>query len=179
MSLLIQSHAGNSGFVPITARYDVLAPNYDGDSLWDGADTDDDNDGVLDTADSCSKGALGWSSYSWTDYDSDGCRDVSEDTDDDNDGISDITDACSKGALSWTSTALTDYDSDGCRDSSEDADDDNDGITDSSILAVKVHLVGLRLHLQIMTAMVVEIQLKTMMMIMISLQIRWILVRLV
>lgn len=124
--------AGNSGFVPITTRYDVLAPNYDGDSLWDGADTDDDNDGVLDTSDSCSKGALGWSSYSWTDYDSDGCRDISEDTDDDNDGISDITDACSKGALSWTSTAITDYDSDGCRDSSEDADDDNDGITDSS-----------------------------------------------
>jgi len=124
--------SGNSGYVPITTRYDVLAPNYDGDSYWDGADTDDDNDGVLDLSDSCSKGVLGWTSYTTTDYDLDGCKDSSEDSDDDNDGVSDITDSCSKGSLSWTSSSLTDYDSDGCRDSTEDSDDDDDGISDSS-----------------------------------------------
>ncbi|MGY8746124.1 MAG: hypothetical protein ACKVG2_06175, partial [Candidatus Poseidoniales archaeon] len=124
--------SGNSGYIPITTRYEVLAPNYDGDSYWDGADTDDDNDGVLDTADSCSKGALGWTSYSLTDYDQDGCKDSIEDTDDDNDGISDLADSCSKGSLSWASSGSSDYDSDGCRDSTEDNDDDNDGISDSS-----------------------------------------------
>ena len=124
--------SGNGGYIAITTRYDVLAPNYDGDSYWDGADTDDDNDGVLDATDSCDKGALGWTSYSLTDYDSDGCKDSTEDTDDDNDGVSDLADSCSKGSLSWTSSGLSDYDSDGCRDSTEDTDDDNDGISDSS-----------------------------------------------
>jgi hypothetical protein len=124
--------SGNGGYIAITTRYDVLAPNYDGDSYWDGADTDDDNDGVLDVTDSCNKGALGWISYSLTDYDSDGCKDSTEDTDDDNDGVGDLTDSCSKGSLSWTSSGSSDYDSDGCRDSTEDTDDDNDGISDSS-----------------------------------------------
>ena len=109
-----------------------LAPNYDGDSHWDGADIDDDNDGILDTADSCSKGALGWTSYSFTDHDMDGCMDSIEDIDDDNDGVSDFTDSCRIGALNWVSSGVSDYDSDGCRDSTEDTDDDNDGISDSS-----------------------------------------------
>ncbi|MBD37732.1 MAG: hypothetical protein CMB10_01680 [Euryarchaeota archaeon] len=124
--------SGNSGYVPITTRYDVLAPNYDGDSYWDGADTDDDNDGILDTSDSCSKGVLGWTSYSWTDYDSDGCKDSSEDTDDDNDMVSDTNDFCQLGNKGWSSSSTTDHDSDGCRDSTEDTDDDNDGVSDTS-----------------------------------------------
>ena len=124
--------SGNSGYVPITTRYDILAPNYDGDSYWDGADTDDDNDGILDASDSCSKGVLGWTSYSWTDYDSDGCKDSSEDTDDDNDMVSDTNDLCQLGSKGWSSSSTTDHDSDGCQDTTEDTDDDNDGVTDSS-----------------------------------------------
>ncbi len=48
---------------------------------------DDDNDTVPDVNDNCPTGELGWTSTPANDYDTDGCRDLSEDPDDDNDGI--------------------------------------------------------------------------------------------
>ena len=108
-------------------------------------DTDDDNDGVVDTSDLCAKGALSWQSSSSTDYDSDGCQDATEDLDDDNDRICDGTDSdniwactpstasvdlCPTSSLSFFSNIENDADRDGCEDSTEDLDDDNDGFTD-------------------------------------------------
>ena len=133
--------SGNSGYVPLTTRYDIFAPNHDGDSYWDGVDDDDDNDGILDVDDDCSKGELSWTSYQSTDYDQDGCRDVTEDLDDDNDGMPDVSDYCSTGLQGWESTPQNDYDSDGCQDLNEDSDDDNDGVTDTSDLC-SVGLLG-------------------------------------
>ena len=79
------------------------------------ADTDDDNDGVLDTADAFSLISLG----SLTDTDGDGrpndCDSdcvtlgMSADTDDDNDGVLDTADAFSLISLG----SLTDTDGDG------------------------------------------------------------------
>ena len=52
--------------------------------------------------DACPKGLSNWVSNTSTDYDSDGCADLSEDYDDDNDGVMDvintgsILDACPK-----------------------------------------------------------------------------------
>ena len=66
--------SGNSGYVIMDNRLDVVLPNYDADTLWDGIDDDDDNDGVSDSFDNCSQGTYGFSS-SATDYDSDGCQD--------------------------------------------------------------------------------------------------------
>ena len=85
---------------------------------------DNDSDGVLNDDDDCTDGDTGWTSSSTTDYDSDGCQDLSEDDDDDNDGVIDTEDTCFKGNWGWTSNSSTDYDGDGCRDSSEDSDDD-------------------------------------------------------
>jgi hypothetical protein len=111
------------------------------------ADTDDDNDGVLDTADAyplISTGDL-------TDTDSDGLPDNCDaecvelgmlaDTDDDNDGVLDTADA-----YPLISTGdLTDTDSDGLPDNCDaecvelgmlaDIDDDNDGIEDAVEIA--------------------------------------------
>jgi hypothetical protein len=114
-------------------------PNTDNVGLADCLDTDDDNDGVADGADSCPQGVIGWTSNGSTDYDNDGCKDnTSEDLDDDNDGVLDSSDACAKGQKSWTSTGSTDYDGDGCKDNTtEDTDDDNDGVSDGSDLCAK------------------------------------------
>ena len=106
--------------------------DLDSDTIGDLCDTDDDNDGVLDSADSCYQGEIGWLSNSTTDHDSDGCRDALEDLDDDNDGVDDSLDSCSIGATGWSSSAATDHDSDGCQDSSEDLDDDSDTVLDTA-----------------------------------------------
>ena len=70
---------------------------YDGDGCMVSEDSDDDNDGVLDSngerSDDCPLGELGWTSTSIqadpassTDWDLDGCKDdTSEDMDMDND----------------------------------------------------------------------------------------------
>lgn len=123
--------SGNSGYVIMDTKIDVVLPNHDTDSLWDGIDDDDDNDGVSDSLDNCSQGTLGWISSSATDYDSDGCQDSGEDMDDDNDGIEDTLDTCQTGYMGWTSNMANDYDSDGCYDLSEDTDDDNDQVLDA------------------------------------------------
>ena len=106
--------------------------DYDGDLEADCTDLDDDGDGVVDTADSCTLGTLSWTSSTNTDHDHDGCQDSGEDSDDDDDGIIDSVDACSSGDLGWTSTSSTDFDGDGCQDAGEDLDDDADGDPDSS-----------------------------------------------
>ena len=102
----------------------------DGDGIGNNADLDDDNDGLQDQDDFCSDGETGWLSGAVTDWDNDGCQDVSEDLDDDSDGIEDSFDLCPKGYRNWFSIYETDYDGDGCHDMIEDLDDDNDGISD-------------------------------------------------
>ena len=106
--------------------------DYDDDGLGDACDSDDDGDGLLDVADACQQGELGWTSNLQTDHDTDGCLDSAEDTDDDNDGVYDYADTCAAGQLAWISSSTTDYDGDGCQDASEDVDDDNDGICDGT-----------------------------------------------
>ena len=82
-------------------------------------DNDNDNDGVLNDDDLCLQGLLNWTSNSTTDWDGDGCHDVTEDADDDNDGVIDSNDIC-------PNTIVTGYvNSDGCLDS------DKDGVLDS------------------------------------------------
>ena len=104
--------------------------NHDSDALGDICDPDDDNDSILDGVDSCELGATGWTSGVSTDYDGDGCNDLSEDYDDDADTILDVDDSCAKGLLNWLSDTLNDHDTDGCEDLTEDFDDDADGMCD-------------------------------------------------
>jgi len=68
------------------------AGDLDGDGTCDGADVDDDNDGVPDADDACPAGATGWTSAVDTDLDGDGCQDSTEDDDDDDDGSPDVDD---------------------------------------------------------------------------------------
>ena len=91
---------------------------------------DADEDGVIDELDYCKNGDSNWVSNINTDYDQDGCKDITEDIDDDNDGIEDYLDSC-MSSLGWISDTLSDYDSDGCNDTYDDDDDDNDGIDDA------------------------------------------------
>ena len=72
--------------------------DYDSDGCRDSSeDADDDNDGITDSSDACSKGTLSWTSSTSTDHDGDGCRDSTEDNDDDNDLITDTLDTCPIG----------------------------------------------------------------------------------
>jgi len=123
----------------------------DSDGLCDLGDTDDDNDGVLDGADSAPLDP-----FSCADSDSDGCDDCSiagtsspandgtdsdadglcdlGDTDDDNDGVLDATDSAP-----LDNTVCSDDDMDGCDDctsgtydlANDGADTDMDGLCDS------------------------------------------------
>ena len=54
-------------------------------NLYEGFEDDDDNDGILDVDDLCPWGFIGWSSSTFSDWDSDGCSDLDEDMDDDRD----------------------------------------------------------------------------------------------
>ncbi len=85
-----------------------LQANFDGDSLGDLCDTDDDNDGVLDTSD-----VFPFDGAEWADADAD--------------GIGDVADQCDA-----TVSLDSDNDGDGCDDVAEDLDDDNDGVADVS-----------------------------------------------
>ena len=69
--------------------------DHDADGCHDThEDTDDDDDGRIDTVDDCNKGDVGWRSSPTTDHDQDGCQDSDEDTDDDNDLVIDAQDGC-------------------------------------------------------------------------------------
>ena len=130
----------------------ILDNDYDDDGCQDSnfEDLDDDNDGIVDAADSCATGELEWTSNETTDYDGDGCKDAStEDVDDDNDGACD--DQVSEFEPGYTgdpcvvvtggdsndndNTLCADEDSDGCEDclngsfntSDDGSDDDSDG----------------------------------------------------
>ncbi len=92
---------------------------------------DADGDGVADENDGCPEGDSFISSVT-TDWDGDGCYDISEDLDDDDDGVADPLDNCPKGQLNWFSTPDIDKDGDGCLDATEDDDDDGDGILDAA-----------------------------------------------
>lgn len=101
----------------------ILA-DWDSDGLPDGptltnllADGDDDDDGLNDELDNCSRGTVGWISNNSTDYDSDGCADANEDLDDDNDLVLDDDDLCPFGIIGLT--VQDDADRDGCKDKFE------------------------------------------------------------
>ena len=95
----------------------------DGDYICDIVDTDDDNDGVLDSLD-----AFPTDVTQTTDSDGDGIGD-SVDTDDDNDGWTDVDEAGCQTDPMDTMDVPTDNDRDGECDL-VDGDDDNDGYID-------------------------------------------------
>jgi hypothetical protein len=105
--------------------------DLDKDNIGDPCDVDKDGDGVSIPDDNCPNDLTPWISFSWNDYDSDGCIDETMDDDDDDDGVLDVDDACLLGEKNWIDQAESmDHDDDGCVDSTEDEDDDNDGIDD-------------------------------------------------
>ena len=120
--------------------------DFDGDSIGDNADIDDDNDGYSDAEEE----QLGTNptddSIFPPDFDEDKSSDFFDD-DDDNDGIKDNDDTCNKDlGKSWgireddatySHNYLLDIDFDGCRDSDEDDDDDNDGRGDNEDMCPK------------------------------------------
>jgi len=120
--------------IPNRGHYDTfltkLSVDYDGDTIPDIIDEDDDDDYILDLYDSCQYSASGFFSVRQFDHDSDGCRDSDEDDDDDNDAVLDVNDSCASGMTGWISDSVTDIDSDGCMDALEDLDDDADGVDD-------------------------------------------------
>ena len=95
----------------------------DEDGFGDNTDVDDDEDGVLDSEDSCPLSSLGWTSTPSIDFDSDGCMDW-EDLDDDGDGFLDSGDLCPNTPNGET------VNSDGCSDSQLDSD--GDGVDDET-----------------------------------------------
>jgi hypothetical protein len=134
-------HNGTSAPILFTFFGNKLL-DTDMDSIPDSTDTDDDNDGVLDTADAYPLVAIG----DLTDTDADGAPDgcdeacvalgMAADSDDDNDGVLDASDAYPLISIG----SLTDTDSDGAPDTCDsscvelgmlaDSDDDNDGVLD-------------------------------------------------
>lgn len=104
--------------------------DYDNDGIGNECDNDGDGDGVTSDVDDCEFGISDWTSTSNSDYDGDGCNDLSEDSDDDNDGVEDVDDICPTGTLGTLSTQASDFDGDGCIDANEDTDDDNDAVLD-------------------------------------------------
>ena len=82
--------------------------DWDGDGCRDaGEDTDDDNDGILDSNDLCNftpNGSIPAAN---------GCADT------DGDGVYDSLDSCLDGNTNWISNSTNDYDSDGCLDRTE------------------------------------------------------------
>ncbi|MDA0715119.1 MAG: hypothetical protein O3A74_00960 [archaeon] len=116
----------SSGSFPAVVEF---GDDYDGDSVANAIDNDDDGDNVLDIADACPRGMI-FQSRLATDRDQDGCRDSDEDSDDDGDGKLDNSDQCATGTMYWIRNSTTDYDDDGCNDASEDFNDDNDNYQD-------------------------------------------------
>jgi hypothetical protein len=105
----------------------VGPPDTDGDGFPDDVDTDDDNDGVLDTADNCRLTA----NPAQTDTDGDGIGDACDScpsdtgTDADGDGV------CADNCPNTPNADQLDSDADGIGDAC-DPDDDNDGVSDGA-----------------------------------------------
>jgi len=125
-SLSVNSDADNDGWPTEQDEDDNDASkpgtefiDTDGDGLGDHVDTDDDNDGVLDSED-----ALPLNALEWLDTDGDGIGNNS-DSDDDGDLVTDISDA-----FPLDDTESLDSDSDGLGNNA-DSDDDNDDVLDS------------------------------------------------
>ena len=98
----------------------------DQDGLGNNKDTDDDNDGQLDThEEDCGSDALDYNSLS-LDYDADGIPDC-VDSDIDGDGCLNFEDA-----FPYNPLECTDSDGDGLGDN-EDPDDNNDGCADTDL----------------------------------------------
>lgn len=97
---------------------EVAIVDTDLDGIADITDTDDDNDGVIDTLD-----AFPLDANESLDFDNDGTGD-NADTDDDNDGTNDTDDA-----FPMDSSEVADTDLDGIGNNA-DTDDDNDGTAD-------------------------------------------------
>ncbi len=107
-------------FVPLTTiPADITGmTDFDGDRILAYIDTDDDNDGVIDSRDDApDDDAIA------NDNDGDGIDD-SIDPDDDNDGVPDVDDAFPLDPTEWEDT-----DNDGIGNNA-DQDDDNDGVAD-------------------------------------------------
>ena len=131
----------NSDNCPFVHNYDQN--NYDGDSMGNVCDPDDDNDGYADIDDAFPFNALEWldsdndqlgnnsdncpfvHNYDQNNYDGDSMGNAC-DPDDDNDGYLDINDAFIFDPTEWLDT-----DSDGIGNNA-DTDDDNDGIPDGN-----------------------------------------------
>ena len=94
--------------------------DFDGDTLGNECDSDDDNDGIPDVVDEFDENPT-----ESADFDKDG-KGNNADNDDDNDNIVDSIDAFDLDASEWA-----DFDFDGIGDT-KDTDDDNDGIPDVS-----------------------------------------------
>ena len=117
--------------------------DLDNDDVGDVCDADKDGDGISIPDDNCPNDLNPWISFSWNDYDEDGCLDETMDDDDDDDGVLDVNDACLLGEKNWIDDAATmDHDNDGCVDATEDEDDDNDG-KDDEIDRCPKGLIGL------------------------------------
>jgi hypothetical protein len=106
-----------------TVTWQVEIGDNDADGTGNNADTDDDNDGVLDTSD-----AFPFDATESVDTDSDGVGN-NADTDDDGDTVADVDDA-----LPLDASESIDTDGDGIGNNA-DLDDDNDGFTDEEELA--------------------------------------------
>ena len=116
--------------------------DLDGDGCFDEEDPDVDGDGVLNEADGCDLGLLGWTSSATLDHDGDGCHDVEEDLDDDQDGVFDLNDACNRSTPPrFAEAGFDDHDGDGCHDD-EDDDNDNDGRLNDADACPTVSSVG-------------------------------------
>ena len=103
--------------------------DFDGDSIGDACDADDDNDGQTDADEiACGSDPLNAASLS-PDNDADNSPDC-VDADDDNDGVADTTDNCQFSANPDQANNDGDGQGDVC-----DPDDDNDGQTDADEIA--------------------------------------------